>query len=51
MEQLIELLKQIEELAGVGIDALNEAAGGAAPEGGEEPAPTEGGEEPPQAPQ
>ena len=27
MEQLVELLKQIQELAGVGIDALQEAAG------------------------
>lgn len=29
MEQLIELLQQIQELAGVGIDALNEATAGA----------------------
>ena len=29
MEQLIELLQQIQELAGAGIDALKEAAGGA----------------------
>lgn len=34
MEQLIELLQQIQELAGVGIDALQQAAGG----GGEAPA-------------
>ncbi len=27
MEQLIELLKQIQELAGVGVDALKEAGG------------------------
>ena len=33
MEQLIELLQQIQELAGVGIDALNEAAAGG--DGGE----------------
>ena len=34
MEQLIELLQQIQELAGVGIDALNEAtAGGDGSEG------------------
>ena len=34
MEQLIELLQQIQELAGVGIDALNEAtAGGGGGEG------------------
>lgn len=41
MEQLIELLKQIQELAGVAIDALEGAAGG-----GEGPAETkaEGGE-------
>lgn len=28
MEKLIELLKQIQELAGVGVDALQGAAGG-----------------------
>lgn len=39
MEQLIELLTQIQELAGVGIDALNEALGG----GGEGGPPPEGG--------
>ena len=33
MEQLIELLQQIQDLAGVGIDALKEA-GAAAGEGG-----------------
>lgn len=38
MEQLIELLQQIQDLAGVGIDALTEATagvegGGAPPEG------------------
>lgn len=40
MEQLIELLKQIQELAGVGIDALEGAGGesGGAPA----PAPEEG---------
>ena len=48
MEALIELFQQIQELAGVGIDALTEAAaggGGGAPEG----APPEGAppEEPP----
>lgn len=52
MEQLIELLTQIQELAGVAIDALNEAAaGGPPPEGGGE-APPEGGPEggpPPEA--
>lgn len=43
MEQLIELLKQIQELAGVGIEALEGAGGGGeggAPEG-EAPAPSE----------
>jgi len=49
MEQLVELLKQIQELAGVAIDALEGAAGGG---GGEAPAgpPPEGGGEgaPPQ---
>lgn len=39
MEQLIELLTQIQELAGVGIEALNEALGG----GGEGGPPPEGG--------
>ena len=42
MEQLIELLQQIQELAGIAIDALTEAAGGA--EGG--PPPEESGEPP-----
>lgn len=54
MDQLIELLQQIQELAGVAIDALKGATegggeGGPAPEGGGEPAP-EGpppGEQPP----
>ena len=41
MEQLIELLKQIQELAGVAIEALQGAAGGAA-EGAQE-AGAEGG--------
>lgn len=44
MDQLIELLKQIQELAGVAIDALEGAAGGG---GGEAPAghpPEAGGE-------
>lgn len=52
MEQLIELLKQIQELAGVAIDALEGAAGGGegGPEGGgEAPAPQgEGGGEAPE---
>jgi hypothetical protein len=56
MEQLIELLTQIQDLAGVAIDALTEAAGGAPggeapPEGAlpEEGAPP-GGELPPGGP-
>lgn len=51
MDQLIELLKQIQELAGVGIDALKGAGaeGGAPPEGGA-PAPApEDGSGPPEA--
>ena len=48
MEQLIELLQQIQKLAGVGIDALTEALGGA---GGEAPAgPPEGAPMPEEAP-
>lgn len=43
MEQLIELLKQIQELAGVGIEALEGALGG-------EGAPPEGGAKPPAEP-
>ena len=39
MEQLIELLQQIQELAGVAIEALTEAAGGAPAEGGGEEVP------------
>lgn len=31
MEELIELLTQIQELAGVGIEALQQAAGAGAP--------------------
>ena len=44
MDQLIELLRQIQELAGVGIEALSGAGEGAAPEGGA--APGEGGTAP-----
>ena len=44
MEQLVELLEQIQELAGVAIDALKGAAG---EEGGEGAAPEGGGEGPP----
>ena len=54
MEELIDLLSQIQELAGVGLDALNEALGGgggetSAPEGGEAPnkPPQEGAAPPP----
>ena len=58
MDQLIELLQQIQDLAGVAVDALNEAkgSGGGAPAGeGPAPAgpPAEGppeGEEPPAGP-
>ena len=39
MEQLIELLKQIQELAGVAIEALSGATEGAPEEGGGEPPP------------
>ena len=50
MEEMIELLKQIQELAGVGIDALSEAVGGAEGEGGPagppEGGPPPGGDEP-----
>lgn len=52
MDELIEVLTQIQDLAGVAIEALSDAAGGAsapetppAPEGGKPPAP-EGGEPP-----
>ena len=37
MDQLIELLRQIQELAGVGIEALSGAGEGAAPESGTTP--------------
>ena len=43
MEELIDLLTQIQDLAGVAIDALNEAGGGGAPEGGAPEGPPEGG--------
>lgn len=47
MEQLIELLQQIQELAGVAIEALEQASGGGEGGGGEggpppEAAPEEG---------
>ena len=48
MDQLVELLKQIQDLAGVAIDALTEASGGSKggppPEGSKGGPPTEGGE-------
>lgn len=51
MEQLIELLKQIQDLAGVGIDALKDASGGGErPEGAPEGGPEGGGEAPSPAP-
>ena len=45
MDQLIELLQQIQDLAGVGIEALQAAAGGGGAEAGGPPpeAPAEGG--------
>ena len=51
MEQLIELLQQIQDLAGVAIEALTEAAGGgeAPPEEGAPP-PEEGAPPPEEAP-
>lgn len=43
MEQLIELLRQIQELAGVGIEALSEATGmGGGSPAGEQAPPAEG---------
>jgi hypothetical protein len=44
MDQLIELLKQIQELAGVAIDALEGAAGGGGGEAPAGPPPEAGGE-------
>lgn len=46
MEQLIELLQQIQELAGVGIEALNEALGAGGGEAPPEAAPPEEGAPP-----
>jgi hypothetical protein len=45
MEQLIELLQQIQDLAGAGIEALQSALEGGGAEGGAPP--PEGGEAPP----
>lgn len=42
MDQLIELLQQIQDLAGVAIDALQGAEGDAAATGGEGAPPAEG---------
>ena len=51
MEQLVELLKQIQELAGVGIDALKEAGGSGGGAAAEAPNGGEGGNEtPPEQP-
>ena len=50
MEQLIELLQQIQELAGVGIDALTEATAGAGGGGEGEGAPVAPGGPPEGAP-
>lgn len=47
MEQLIELLRQIEELAGVAIEALNGAAGGGGGQAEGAPPPEEGAGPPP----
>jgi hypothetical protein len=46
VEQLIELLKQIQELAGVAIEALQGAAGGGEGGGGEAPPPKQEGPPP-----
>jgi hypothetical protein len=54
VEQLIELLQQIQDLAGAGIDALKGATkggkepGGAPPDGDEGGPPAEGGAPPPE---
>lgn len=47
MDQLVELLKQIQELAGVAIDALEQASGGA-PEGSDAGPAPEGDGAPPE---
>jgi hypothetical protein len=46
VEQLLQILEQIRELAGVAIEGIQGAAGGGAPPEGE--APPEGPPEPPQ---
>ena len=49
MKELAEILAQIQELAGVGLEGLMGAAEGGAPAEGEEP-PPEGEELPPEEP-
>ncbi len=49
MEQLVELLQQIQDLAGVAIDALSEA-GAAEGAGGDQGAPPDGGNSGPAGP-
>ena len=54
MDQLLEILRQINKLSGVAVDALEQAAGGAKEPGGESQggdAQQEGGERPQGAPQ
>ena len=48
MDQLIEVLTQIQDLAGVAIDALTEAAGGGSAPEGEAPPEAGGGERAPE---
>lgn len=50
MKELIDLLSQIQELAGVGIDALQQASGEGAPDGQPKSAPPGGGSAPPEPP-
>ena len=45
MDQLIEVLTQIQDLAGVAIEALSQATEGSG--GGEPPAAPKGGDQPP----
>lgn len=48
MDQLIEVLQQIQDLAGIALDALKEAVGGGGDKGAEggPPNPGEGGQAP-----
>lgn len=48
IQALREILSQLNELSGAGLDLIDQALGGA--EGGEAPAPDEGGGEAPPAP-